>query len=128
MSDRQLINRLEAISTMSGWSAFAKAYSFSAGYHIAVLNAEINNRWRAVQRGDVFRIVTNDIHCPTRYFRDEVTARGFINGVLKGSEPPMNVKDTRKFKILDAWKWNGTHWLAVKAKMGIPSEEAQEEG
>jgi hypothetical protein len=78
MSDRRIKELLAAIKTMGEWEAFKREYGWHHSYHVSVLEIEQQNRARAIERGDLYRIVINDLSVPTRYFRTLESASEFF--------------------------------------------------
>lgn len=95
MSDRRIKELLAAIQTMSEWTAFQKEYGFHHKYHVSVLEIEQQNRQRAIERGDVYRVVTTDLSHATAYFKTLELASEYFWNNPEGSP---------------IYFWNGKMW------------------
>ncbi len=119
MTDKEIKERLAAMAVMNGWKNFKEQYDFHHSYHVSVLEIERDNRRRAAERGDVYRVVTNDIKAPVRYFREKNLALDFVAANSKPVDAS-KITDVAEQDILkhfghlnQLWQWTGHHWLKL---------------
>jgi hypothetical protein len=117
MTDKEIKDRLKAMDVMASWLNFKSQYDFHHRYHVSVLEIEQQNRMHAVERGDVYRVVTTDIKAPVRYFKERNLAEDFVAANSKPLEPTTDgaEQDVRKHfgHLNQLWKWTGKHWLRI---------------
>jgi hypothetical protein len=83
MSNTEIEEKIKAFAVLRSWPAFEKEFKGFGIFSLKIfLENELNSRSYAINRGDLFRVPTDDIHCPTRYFREYSLALGFVTEVI----------------------------------------------
>jgi len=80
MTNVEIEEKIKAFAVLRSWTEFEKEFKGFGIFSLKTfLENELRSRSYAILRGDLFRVPTDDIHCPTRYFQEFNLVKEFVN-------------------------------------------------